>query len=265
MAILKTNVLSRCLGRQVDFNVIIPTFQLSHTDQNINPYEEKKLKTLVLLHGFTGDCNDYLMFSNVARYAEKHNLAILMPSGCNSAYTDLEEGAKMHSFIAEELLEISRFLFPLSSKREDTYIGGLSMGAAGAAKIALAHPETFSEVLLMSGAPVPFSDTKRKLEWFGKDDKYFSAALPGTTLEYQKTQEDAYYNAKNNVLLRKDLPKFMITVGTEDFLVEACRMFHKELKSLGYEATFTEIPGFGHEWDFWDVELKKAFDHFFSL
>ena len=117
----------------------------------------------------------------------------------------------------------------------------------------------------MSGAPIPLSDTKRKLEWFGKDDKYFSAALPGTTLEYQKTQEDAYYNAKNNVLLNKNLPKFMITVGTEDFLVEACRMFHKELKSLGYEATFTEIPGFGHEWDFWDSELKKAFDHFFTI
>ena len=65
-------------------------------------HEPKEFKVLVLLHGFSGDCNDYLTFSNVVRYAEKHNLAIIMPSGCNSGYTDDLEGAKYHSFIAYE-------------------------------------------------------------------------------------------------------------------------------------------------------------------
>ncbi len=265
MAILKTNILSRCLGRQVDFNVILPTFQLAHAAKGINPYEPKEFKVLVLLHGFSGDCNDYLTFSNVVRYAEKHNLAIIMPSGCNSGYTDDLEGAKYHSFIAYELLEVCRFMFPLSSKREDTYIGGLSMGAMGAAKIALAHPEIFSEVLMMSGAPLPLSDKKHVLSWFGKDNKYYSGALPGYTLEYKETQEDAYYNAKQNVLEHKPLPRFMVTVGLKDFMLQPCQLFYNTLSKMGYDVIMSEIPDYGHEWDFWDQQLKEAIHHFFTL
>lgn len=35
-------------------------------------------------------------------------------------------------FIGRELVELTRKIFPLSHKREDTFIGGLSMGGYGA-------------------------------------------------------------------------------------------------------------------------------------
>ena len=30
------------------------------------------------------------------------------------------------------------------------------------------------------------------------------------------------------------------------------------LKSLGYDTLYEEVPGYGHEWDFWDLTLRKA-------
>ncbi len=266
MAVIKTNFLSRCLGRQVDFNAIIPTYHFRHNNSNTNPYETgRKFKVLILLHGFSGDCNDYLNFTNIARYAEKHNLAVIMPSGFNSGYTDDSDGAKMHSFVAFELLEVCRFLFPISSKREDTYIGGLSMGAMGAGKIALAHPEVFSEVLMMSGAPIPFRKQNVIMDWFGSDKKYYHGFIPGYTENYLHSQEDAYYHAEKNILENNELPRFMIACGSEDGLLPACQYFYNALKELGYDISLSEVNGYGHQWDFWETELRNAIENGFTL
>lgn len=266
MAVIKMNFLSRCLGQQTDVSVIIPTFSFKQTqDHSIKPYEEgRKFKTLILLHGFSGDANDYLTFSNIARYAEDNDLAVIMPSGFNSGYTDIETGMKVHSFIAEELIEVCRFLFPICTERESLYLGGLSMGAAGAAKIALAHPEKFSEVLLMSGAPAPLSDEPRINTWFGTEPSVYHAAQPGRTLAFAKTQEDAYYQAQKNAAEKRALPKFYMTIGDQDGLLENFRQFYAFLKELGYPVSYKEVAGFGHEWDFWDQEVRTAIETCFS-
>ena len=49
-------------------------------------------------------------------------------------------------------MEFTRRTFPLSSKREDTFIGGLSMGGFGAIVNGLKHPETFGAVCALSSA-----------------------------------------------------------------------------------------------------------------
>jgi len=80
MATMKINILSRCLGRQVDFNAVIPSYTLKRGrmekfDDIYSP--ENKYYLLILLHGFTGDCNDYISFSNIVRYAEEVAMALL--------------------------------------------------------------------------------------------------------------------------------------------------------------------------------------------
>ena len=58
----------------------------------------------------------------------------------------------MAQFFAEdELVELTRRMFPLSREREDTFIAGLSMGGYGALKCGLRAPETFSKVASLSG------------------------------------------------------------------------------------------------------------------
>ena len=56
-----------------------------------------------------------------------------MPSGENKFYVDNEKSHEYYSkFIGEELVDVTRRLFPLSKQKQDTFIAGLSMGGYGA-------------------------------------------------------------------------------------------------------------------------------------
>lgn len=264
MAQIKLNFLSRALGRQTDVNVIIPTYanQPLLEDNSIDTFYDpaQRFKVLVLLHGFSGDCNDYLRFSNILRYAEENRIAVLMPSGENSFYYDYEPGAKYRTFIAEELLQVARFLFPISDRYEDTYIGGLSMGAHGSAMIALAYPEVFSRVLCMSGAPSKI-DSKIKStsrSWFGEDKNVFHSDSAELAKKRKGTIEDAYLMAMKNVKEGRPKARYIFTIGDQDFLLERTEAFYEYLKQLDYDAILEIVPGYGHEWDFWDLKIREA-------
>jgi S-formylglutathione hydrolase FrmB len=55
------------------------------------------------------------------------NLAVVIPSGYLSFYTDMAYGPEFGQFISEEVSAVVHDLFPLSPLREDTFIAGLSM------------------------------------------------------------------------------------------------------------------------------------------
>lgn len=37
------------------------------------------------------------------------------------------------------------------------------------------------------------------------------------------------------------------------------------LKGYGYDVFYEEIPGYAHEWDFWDLALRKALDEWLPI
>ena len=77
-----------------------------------------------------------------------------MPSGENKFYVDNPVSNEMYgTFIGKELVDFTRRSFPLSRNREDTYIGGLSMGGFGSIVNGLQNPETFGAVC----APVSYT------------------------------------------------------------------------------------------------------------
>lgn len=66
------------------------------------------------------------------RWAEDADLAVVMPSGDNAFYVNGQAANNDYgAFIGEELPRAMRSLFPLSNRRGDTFIAGLSMGALG--------------------------------------------------------------------------------------------------------------------------------------
>ena len=77
-----------------------------------------------------------------------------MPSGDNGFYNGHADGSHYGEFIGRELVTFSRKLFRLSERREDTFIGGLSMGGYGAILNALRNPETFGCVIALSSGLV---------------------------------------------------------------------------------------------------------------
>ena len=151
MALIQANFMSRSLLRTVPIQVILPADKFSFSE-NL-PHEEKPFKTLYLLHGIFGNYTDWTANTRIQRWAEEKNLAVVMPSGDNSFYVDHPQSGSIYgSFIGEELVEITRKMFPLSRKREDTFIGGLSMGGYGAVRNGLKYYNTYSHIITLSGA-----------------------------------------------------------------------------------------------------------------
>ena len=112
--------------RMVPVNVILPVDKMEMP--GMPQRKNEPFKTLYLLHGLLGNHMDWGTTSRVQRFAEEHNLAVVMPAGENAFYIDHPETHNLYGeFIGKELVELTRKMFHLSAEREDTFIGGLSM------------------------------------------------------------------------------------------------------------------------------------------
>ena len=143
MAIANIEFYSDCLKRNVTFKALLPT----DTDGKDNPHYSRPMKTLVLLHGYCGMCADWIWNSQIMDISNRYNLCVLLPSGENSFYLDGKEtGRKYGTFVGEELLAFARKTFGISQKREDTFVGGFSMGGFGAIHLGLQFNHNFGKL-----------------------------------------------------------------------------------------------------------------------
>lgn len=80
MAHITLNYLSQTLGMHQTLNVILPE---DETYFNSNQ-SAKPLKTLILLHGLSSDTHSYMRYTSVERYANAHQIAVVMPNADHS-------------------------------------------------------------------------------------------------------------------------------------------------------------------------------------
>ena len=252
MAILQVNFLSRALFRTVPAYVVLPT-------DRIPAEEDKPFKTLYLLHGLLGNYTDWVHNTQIQRLAEDRRLAVVMPSGDNSFYVD-NPVSKNGEFIGRELVELTRRMFPLSHKREDTFIAGLSMGGFGALRNGLCYPETFGYIAGLSSAvhlfETPLDAPGRNM---GSEDASF-----GVMTEAMKTDKNPRVALQKLLAAReKDpsvpLPKIYLACGTEDGLLEANRQLRDFFLANGQPVTYCEAPG-RHDWAFWQDQIGRVLD-----
>ena len=160
MDLIHCNFFSEALRMNTDINVIIPT---PHPVENpLNPgnyfHEGAKYQTLYLLHGTYGDYTDWQRLSSIEKYAQFAKLMVVMPSGANAMYQDMVYGPQYFTYLTEELPRYVRTLFPSSEKREDTFIGGLSMGSMGAYNAGIRRPDVYSKVIGLSRHELSFPE-----------------------------------------------------------------------------------------------------------
>ena len=258
MAIIEVNFISKCLMRTVTFNAIIPVDKFGPQAENA---EQKPLKTLYLLHGIFGNYTDWVNGTRIQAWAEANDLAVIMPSGENRFYLDDEKSGELYGeFIGKELVEFTRKLFPLSDKREDTFIAGLSMGGYGAIRNGLKYAENFGCVIGLSAALVhdTWKDADNSAPIFTFRRNYYEAIFG----EYDKVN-GSDKDPKALLLKLKEegrpVPKMYLCCGTEDGLVTANRDFRDFLNENGVDLTYVEGPG-KHDWVFWDTYIKKVLD-----
>ena len=149
MSNLTIRFYSNCLRRYTTFKMYLPCDIRQDWGQTDTKYSENSTKTLFLLHGFTGDAENW-----VPEYlSDKYNFAVVIPSGENSFWLDgRSTGHQFCKFVGEELVDYVRRVFRLAKDGSETYIVGLSMGGFGALHTAFAYPETFGKVAALSSA-----------------------------------------------------------------------------------------------------------------
>ena len=127
MALIQVNYMSRALFRIVPLNVILPADKFDADTDRYVQQKDRKYKTLYLLHGLLGNYTDWVSQTRIQKWAEEKDLAVVMPSGDNSFYfRSRTPWNDYETFIGEELIEMTRRMFPLSERREDTFIAGQS-------------------------------------------------------------------------------------------------------------------------------------------
>ena len=79
------------------------------------------------------------------------------------------------------------------------------------------------------------------------------------------TENDVNAIAAEKAQSGQPLSQFFITCGGDDFALTGTKYGYEYLKKLGYDVFFEEVPGYVHEWDFWDLSLRKALKEWLPL
>lgn len=255
MAVLQVEFHSETLKRMVSFKAILPTERFQA------PYP-----TLYLLHGLTDNASAWLYNTKVRLWAEEMGLAVVLPTGENSFYLDVpvKDGCygDFGEYIGRELVEVTREMFPLSHRREDTFIGGLSMGGYGACRNGLKYCDTFGKVAVLSGAVHFFENSRQwvmtegntigELQCFGDLDKMENTDRNPRYL-IRAVQER---NKKDGT---DHFPDFYVACGTKDHLIGANRSLAAALKEAGANVFYEDGPGI-HDWYFWGEYIRHVLD-----
>lgn len=248
MALLHFGYYSEALrGMHITVDIIIPDGDVP----------EHGHRVLWLLHGMSDDETMWQRRTSIERYADKHRIAVVMPAVQLSCYSDMSHGFPYYTFVTDELPRVLGGYLALSSRREDNYVAGLSMGGEGAYKIGLSRPEQYAAIGCFSAGafnhpwivhPTPAQSMRRFLCYDGK-------TLDGIP-------EDCFENAKRILAEGKPVPRIYHAIGTDDFLLTAAREtrdFFASFDGNPFDFTYEEHPG-AHTWEFWDDHVQRFLD-----
>jgi putative tributyrin esterase len=256
MILTDIHFFSESLGMRTTMCVILPQrTQAEIAQTKLQKKTYPRHRTLYLLHGHSDDHSAWQRWTSIERYVEGMNLAVVMPAVHLSFYTDMVHGGKYWQFISEEVPAVVRDMFPLSEKRADNFVAGLSMGGYGAFKLALTYPERFAAAASLSGAV----DIREVVRGHGDpNDEVWLAGMRdifGNLNKVPGSKHDLFKLAEK-AAKAKEKPWLYQCCGTEDFLHADNIRFRDHLKSLPLDLTYEEGPG-EHEWGFWDKMIQR--------
>ena len=252
------------LMQHTNFSFVLPNDVEMEEVFDKSHYEREPLN-LILLHGLTGTDTDWLYGGVAQLMAIQYNVNIFMPTTGNSFYLDKGyKGRNNASFIAEELPAYIQKTFGIELKRDNTMIGGLSMGGYGAIHTALMYPEKYSACIALSSAlvvrdvaNVPDSEVGGVLPAGFREELFGD---PSKLIDSDKNPEVLYRRIKEQ---GKEAPFMYLAIGTEDNLLPSNRLFRDFLEDEGADFFYEEGPG-AHTWQFWneyiDRGLKKVLE-----
>ncbi len=258
MANFNITYFSPCLRFNTSLKVFVPTPSVDEvmSKRTINYFHrDVKYPVLYLLNDVYSDSSDWLNFTNIMRYAQEKHIVVVLPSVGNSFYQDMYKGSRYKTYLSEELPKFIERYFPVSKEKQNTFIGGVSVGGYGALNIALNRPEKFGKVFSIAGL-------------LDLDDNSINKIYKN-----QIDLESLFENFKNNKHYNKNFTN-QINISVKEFLNQKPNIFlsckknsslyqmHLEyldkLKQNNFETVFEENKEELDNWSFCDKSIEKA-------
>ena len=250
MAIINFDFFSPNVWKTVHTTVILPC---GEADGNVEP----PYRTLYWLPGFSSSASDILSMTSIRLNATRNGIAVVIVDGDNSFYVDRATWLNYGKMVAEDLVSATRQAFRLSDKKEDTFIGGNSMGGYGAFYNGLRYTDTFSKIVTLHPGFEAYAVTLP-----GTD----ILAFPQDLLDRMFGSRENYYDLYHYTALLENadksrMPEIFHSCGDADPLVGEINSRFKaywEEKQLPFR--FMEAPG-GHD----EVFLNNILPHVFAF
>lgn len=256
MALLNCNFCSTVLGQNSPITVLLPEQR-----HQVRRREDKKYPVLYALHGHGQDNTNWQRDGYLEHLLKEKDVMVVMPNGGRSFYTDAKYGHEYFTYLTEELPIIVANYFPASTKREDTYIAGISMGGYGALKAALWRPDLYAGAAILSGGLNPYGTRSKTPKGM------FNCNDMNQNIDNIFGGEDEYYASLNNpmnafdalVESGKPIPKLYLCCGKQDFVYDTNQAFLQHVKNSGADVdlVYEERDG-DHTWDFWNMMMPSV-------
>ncbi|HPJ02450.1 MAG TPA: alpha/beta hydrolase-fold protein [Candidatus Limiplasma sp.] len=260
MATITCNYFSKARIGQQTFTAILPV-DPPPGPSGPAPYAQGPWPTIYLLHGYTGNHTDWLYHSGIQAWAGQRGYAVIMPAGGNTFFIDNEDtNERGGAFIGEELVTVTRNMFSLSHRREDTVIAGLSMGGYGAIRNGLHYPDVFGAVIALSSALITDEVAQMTPEGGGNGVAtygYYRNTF-GDPKRLSGSDKDPKALAKARIA-DGNKPRMFLACGTEDFAFGMNDDYHKYLTEIGYPHEWWTRPGV-HDFAFWNQSMPAGMD-----
>jgi enterochelin esterase-like enzyme len=181
---------------------------------------ERRYPVLYLLHGGGQDHTAFMARRDFARRARTVEMIVVMPAADRGGMPAAAV-SRYEDFIARELVPYVDANFRTLGSAEGRAVAGLSMGGMLAAGTGLRFPHLFATV----GAFSPAASR--------------AAGQPPPSSDAK--------------------PYFYVSCGTLDSLLPASRQLVQVLEERALPHEYHEVPGFAHEWRFWDPQIDTFF------
>lgn len=241
---------SKLMGREMPYNLILPK------NYNEPAAKEMRYPVIYLLHGLTGNFNNWASLSKLEQFAADHQFIIVMPDGNNGWYTDSATVAadKHESYIVKELIPEIDKKYRTKSARQNRAIAGLSMGGYGSLKFGLKYPEMFALAGSFSGAlGVTDLTEKNSGAWVSKSVMSVYGEVGSETRNVNNIFKLVRELTPEQI---KKLPFIYVDCGTEDFLIQNNREFAALLTEKKIPHEYRQLPG-AHDWKYWNSQVQE--------
>lgn len=223
--------------------------------------ERNRCPALYLLHGWTGNEDDWWKMSHLPDYLANYRLIVVTPGVGDTWYANsaTNPNARYEDVIVKDLIPDIDAHYPTVAKREARAIAGLSMGGLGAMKYALRYPQMFSFAGSFSGAfgvaTTARLGKKPSPKLLGELEAVYGPA------ESQTRKDNDVIALLTQMPRGTTLPYLYVAVGSSDPLPQVSEpnpVFAAAMDARGLAHEYHLEPG-THDWKFWDSQVQFMF------